>query len=136
MVGPVASESQKSVSTLMAGSEKVVMIGFRPHGELAAWQQLLDVALIPYRANEFNRFCSPMRLFDHMAAARPIVATSACPQVRAFASVVKVGDGEVFLDRVREALASSEIAHEPVKNEIWSARALGLHRHLVAHLIE
>jgi glycosyltransferase involved in cell wall biosynthesis len=133
-VGPVASESLESVGSLVASSDKVVMLGSKPHGELAAWQQLLDVALIPYRATDFNRYCSPMRLFDHMAAGRPIVATSACSQVSAFQTSVKVADGECFLRHVEESLVSSKDALQPVTSETWSARASRLHRHLASHL--
>jgi hypothetical protein len=42
-----------------------------------------------------------MRLFDHLAAGRPIVATSACPQVGEFKEHVAVApDREAFVNLV------------------------------------
>ena len=70
---------------------KCVITGARPHRELPAWMQMLDVALIPYRDTPLNRACSPMRLFDHLAAGQPIVATHHCQQIIDYAAVVEVG---------------------------------------------
>ena len=80
---------------------KCVLVGTQPHVSLSAWCRLVDVALIPFRHCDFNTMCSPMRLFDHIAAGRPIVATNACPQVNEFRSVVAIAESRPqFLDMI------------------------------------
>ena len=90
MIGPVdAGFAQEGLKHLQ-GSAKCVFIGNQPHQTLPSWMQALDVALIPYRDTLLNRACSPMRLFDHLAAGRPIVATAACAQIHDFAPPVQI----------------------------------------------
>ncbi len=70
---------------------KCFFLGARPHHELPDWMRAFDLALIPYKHTRLNRACSPMRLFDHLASGRPIVATDACQQVASFSEYVAVG---------------------------------------------
>ena len=137
-VGPVTKDARDKVAALVAGSSKVVKVGSQPHGLLPAWQQLLDVALIPYLACEFNRYCSPMRLFDHLAAGRPIIATSACPQVKSFKPDVTVADGSSFVASVAYALdqvpTRVSMRHR-AKQETWNNRAASMCERLFAGII-
>ena len=84
LVGPVDSEiaGDPEVSALLA-LPKVYSFGMQPHDAMPAWMAAFDVAVIPYAATDFNRFCSPMRLYDHLALAQPIVASPHCEQVTA-----------------------------------------------------
>lgn len=129
-IGTAAPESRAAVEAIRLNSTKVILVGPQPHDTLPAWQQLLDVALIPYRTSEFNRYCSPMRLFDHLAAGRPIVATSACPQVRFFRPEVTVADHTPFVTAVAHALSEKQ-PHRSVgvraRHETWGSRALKIH---------
>jgi glycosyltransferase involved in cell wall biosynthesis len=90
MVGGVDEVSGGEGLKRLQSEPRCVFVGRRPHEELPAWMQALDVALIPYRDMPLNRACSPMRLFDHLASGRCIVATSSCEQVREFSSQVRV----------------------------------------------
>jgi glycosyltransferase involved in cell wall biosynthesis len=84
---------------------KCLFVGKQPHAELPSWLQLLDVALMPYRHTEFNRLCSPMRLFDHLASGRSIVATDGCPQVLAMQRWVQVTkEQRTFLEMLANLL--------------------------------
>ncbi len=91
MVGPVDSTCQDEGLLRLQQNGKCVFVGVQPHESLPMWMQALDVALIPYLDTPLNRSCSPMRLFDHLAAGKPMVATGGCPQVRLFEPLVKVG---------------------------------------------
>ncbi len=91
MVGPVDADCTDAGLARLRGHPKCVFAGAQPHDDLPAWMQALDVALIPYRDTALNRACSPMRLFDHLASGRPVVATEANEQVRGFDSVVRTG---------------------------------------------
>ena len=58
------------------------MHGHAPHGELPAWLAAFDVLIAPYRAKariktgvDIARWISPMKLFEYMAARKPIVCS-------------------------------------------------------------
>jgi glycosyltransferase involved in cell wall biosynthesis len=112
---------------------KCRFVGARPHAELPLWNFLSDIALVPYRRSDLNRFCSPMRLFDHLASGRPVVATDACHQVRRFEELVGIGStDEEVLQRLADACASTPAgessAREIVRNgHLWRHRAQAIH---------
>jgi hypothetical protein len=76
-----------------------------------------------------------MRLFDHLAAGRPIIATSACPQVRSFKPEVTVADGSSFVTSVVHALEGMprrvSMGHR-AKQETWNNRAASMGERLLA----
>jgi glycosyltransferase involved in cell wall biosynthesis len=102
-VGPVKNVHDEHLRMLQH-HPKCVFTGEQPHGALPSWMHFVDIALIPYKEDPFNYFCSPMRLFDHLAAGKPVIATEACDQIRDFAHVVASGSGDVFVARVEEAI--------------------------------
>lgn len=126
-VGAVA-ESRDPALAALRRHPKCVFLGHRPHSELRTWMHGIDVALIPYRETQFNQMCSPMRLFDHLAAGRPLVATSACEQVREHAERVVVAEGrQDFLDALARGCLNGEspptLSETEAESLCWSARA-------------
>ena len=105
LIGPVNASKEKQQLDRLLRHPKVVPIGNQPRDLLPTWHQVIDVGLIPYRNSPFNYYCSPMRLFDHLASGRPIVATSACPQVLEYSEHVAVTtDSLEFLSAIRKSL--------------------------------
>ena len=92
LVGSVARGFRDTGLAALRRNPKCVFTGEQAHDALRVWLQVLDVALIPFRHCRFNTMCSPMRLFDHLAAGRPIVATNACPQIIEFNSVIGIAE--------------------------------------------
>ena len=90
-VGPILEPSLPGLKPLI-NHPKCVFAGIQPHNELSRWFNCLDIALIPYRATSFNLYRSPMRLFDHLASGKPIVATTGCHQVVEFNNVVYIAN--------------------------------------------
>lgn len=135
MVGPIANSLDNQAFVQLHRHPRCVFVGAQPHAELRAWMQALDVALIPYCESRFNQSCSPMRLFDHLAAGRPIVATAACAQVGEFANVVRVGrsSDEVLSYLVEECRRTSDMVDIGrrrilAKKNTWATRAENLKR--------
>jgi len=127
-VGPV-EDSQSAALQQLRRHPKCLFVGRQPHAQLPRWLQLPDVALIPYRNTPFNRYCSPMRLFDHLASGRPILATDACPQVAAMQPWVQVArEPRLFLETLagwlrRETMPRSNEMVEHARRHTWVARA-------------
>ena len=123
LVGPVPDEPSAELKRLL-DHPKCVAVGRQSHETIHQWFQCLDLGLIPYVKTEFNRMCSPMRLFDHLASGVPLVATDACDQAKAFAGHVSVcSDPDTFTAAVR---AGFEMPATKVGGIIWGDRATGL----------
>ncbi|MDH3981793.1 MAG: glycosyltransferase [Kiritimatiellaceae bacterium] len=127
LVGSLPNEPSVALQKLL-GHPKTVSVGAQPHEEIHQWFQGLDVGLIPYRKTEFNHFCSPMRLFDHLATGLPLVVTDACDQVREFADyAVCCSDHETFIDALKKQLSENTSVVRPEEKKLtWEARASAL----------
>jgi len=128
MVGSVSKDSP--ALTRLKDHSRSVFVGSQPRAELPIWMQMLDVALIPYREMPLNRSCSPMRLFDHLAAGRPIVATAACPQIAKFAPPVRIGHSqqgvvELVLEALKNPPSADEMQAQRIlaESQTWLFRA-------------
>lgn len=71
-------------------NKNVVISGYIPHSEMHRYAQAMDAALILYAKTDLNYFCSPMRLYDHLATGVPIFASESCNQINIsdFANVI------------------------------------------------
>jgi hypothetical protein len=141
LVGPVAAGFKDARLDTLRRNPKCIFAGEQAHDALRVWLQAVDVALIPFRSCHFNTMCSPLRLFDHLAASRPIVAMDACSQVREFQDCVQVASsGAEFLAKVKEALsgpadpARLESMRKCAREHTWAARALTLNSRIDAEL--
>ena len=132
LLGGVDTACTHPALNALRNHPKVLFTGQRPHEELPAWMQMLDTALIPYSPTPLNRACSPMRLYDHLAAGKPIVATTACTQIESFGNLLDVSsDHSRFTARVEALLATPQPVSQPMrsaveKGHLWSHRATAL----------
>lgn len=122
LVGPLPEDPSPEMSALLS-RPKCVAVGAQPHDEIHRWFQCLDVGLIPYNKTELNRFCSPMRLFDHLASGSPIIATDSCDQVKTFPERVAVcSTSDSFMRSLRTCLSESRPTSR-INGIAWNDRA-------------
>jgi len=129
LVGPLPENPPQDLVRLLE-EPKCVAVGRQPHAQIHRWFQCLDVGLIPYRENAHSHYCSPMRLFDHLAAGSPVVATTACDQVRRFAHVIDVCDNSDTFVAAVHGYASGEVEDHhraarlaEARRHTWTQRA-------------
>lgn len=104
LVGPTKGAAEERLVRLMERSN-VHWVGFRPYADVPRYVAAFDVALIPYVENEYTRSCFPLKLFEYLAAAKPVVA-SGLPELRGFEpDVVVAGGVDEFVAGVRAALS-------------------------------
>ena len=104
--------------------------GARPYSEMPLWNAAADAVLVlgTKRNEQSYRWTSPMKLFEHMAAGRPIIA-SATPAIKDV-----VSDGEALLyepdnakdlaDKARQAVADGAGIVELVSRAVQAAQRL------------
>ena len=114
----------------------VRIVGHRPYQEIPYWLKSADVLVLPNSGKEeiSRHWTSPMKMFEYMAAGRPIVASN-LPSIREIlneenAILVEPDNPEALAWGVKEALQNSQLsdkistrAFEEVKKYTWQERA-------------
>ena len=87
--------------------ENVKLVGEVPYTEAASWVHSFDVALIPFRLTELTLCTNPVKVYEYLAAGKPVVAT-ALPEVKLMDDVVHVAaDHARFMDLLGVAMDES-----------------------------
>ena len=109
------------------------LLGRRPYSELPRYLAGFDCCLIPFRASPLTAAVSPVKLYEYLAAGKPVVSTP-LPSVLPFAREVLVAADERFLEAVEEAVANR---HDAVAAEA-RRRCARAHTwdHRVARILE
>jgi glycosyltransferase involved in cell wall biosynthesis len=83
----------------------VYFMGLLPVEEVPRFIAGCDVCLIPYRVNDETRAISSLKLYEYLAAGRPVVSAPV-PAAEEHAAVVRLAGGEVasWLEQIEAAL--------------------------------
>jgi glycosyltransferase involved in cell wall biosynthesis len=112
LVGPGQRESEKSLRRV-SSLPNVHWLGAKPYAELPHYVAAFDVGLIPYVANTYTESCLPLKLYEYLAAGKPVVA-SGLPELAGMEPDVLLADGEdafvAGVDRALGRLGESERA--------------------------
>lgn len=114
----------------------VHFLGPKPHGELPAYVQHWDVAMLPFRHNRQIEACNPLKLREYLASGTPIAST-AFPAVQVYSEEVTIQQPREPYSRVitRASEQAKNKAHrqQRVAPESWENRATQLEE-LISHL--
>ncbi|MEO8289691.1 MAG: glycosyltransferase [Gaiellaceae bacterium] len=107
LVGPVAHDARESVARL-AERPNVHWLGAQPYADLPGFVAGFAVGVIPYRESAYTRNCSPLKVFEYLAAGKAVVA-SGVPEIAGMEPDVVVTEGDAaFLAAVEAALADDD----------------------------
>jgi glycosyltransferase involved in cell wall biosynthesis len=126
LVGDAVSSMER-----FAKLPNVHWLGFRPYEEIPRYGRGFDVAIMPWRDNDWIRSCNPIKLKEYLALGLPVVSTD-FPEVRHYAEVVRIArDGDDFVRHVRAALAEGgpatpALRRNAVLGASWDARTADL----------
>ncbi|KAA3632189.1 MAG: glycosyltransferase family 1 protein [Calditrichaeota bacterium] len=109
-VGPV------SVSTKRLNNFKNIhLLGRKDYDDLPNYLAHSDIALNPYKVDGVAEGCSPLKLYEYLAAGLPVVSTE-MPEVRKFEGIVKVAENyNEFIDAVDEFLSMDKQSLDNIK---------------------
>lgn len=123
LIGPVDT----GVS-LLESLPNVRLLGHRAYVDLPAYLGCFDAAVIPFKINELTTGVNPVKLYEYLAAGRPVVSSD-LPEVRSFRpQVATAGDAAEFVRRLEEELAADSPEKRATRAEFagrhsWEARA-------------
>jgi glycosyltransferase involved in cell wall biosynthesis len=105
LVGPPAENARAGLQRL-AALGNVHVLGFRPYDELPAYVSGFSVGVVPYRATAYTRNCSPLKVFEYLAAGKAVVA-SGVPEAGGMEPDVILANGAgAFVAALADALAA------------------------------
>jgi hypothetical protein len=96
-----------AASGLVARRPNVLALGPRRYVELPAYLHRFDVAMVPFVKSELTDATSPIKLFEYLAAEKPVVTTD-LRECRKIAAVRAASSTEEFVRLVDDALVHRE----------------------------
>jgi glycosyltransferase involved in cell wall biosynthesis len=123
LIGPVDTDV-----SLLSSLPNVLLPGRRPYSELPAYLGSFDIAVIPFKINSLTKGVNPVKLYEYLAAGRPVVSSD-LPEVRAFRPQVAIANSNAeFVSRLEEELAADSPGKRAARLLIagqhsWKARA-------------
>jgi glycosyltransferase involved in cell wall biosynthesis len=103
LIGPADGSARATLEELVRARPNVRWLGPKPYAELPRYVAAFDVGLCPNRWNDYGRSCFPLKVYEYLAAGKPVVA-SGNPDLAALAPDVALVRG------VDEAVAAVEEA--------------------------
>jgi glycosyltransferase involved in cell wall biosynthesis len=99
----------------------VELTGEIPFEDVPARLATFDVCLLPLREIDFAYYCSPIQVFDYLAAGKPVVSTPV-GQLEGWDGLVHVVRGaQAFVNAVEQALGERTPEHV-LRRRVFAAR--------------
>ena len=124
LVGPnLLTDSDRQT---LAACGNVVLTGPVPYAEVPSVMRAFDVCITPHRVTPFTESLNPIKLWEYLAAGKPIVATNVAG-FRDYPQMVRLADGaDEFAAAVHAALAEAPALGEARRTEArrhsWDSR--------------
>jgi ADP-heptose:LPS heptosyltransferase/glycosyltransferase involved in cell wall biosynthesis len=91
--------------SVLAAEPNIHFVPFQPYEALPAVLRALDVCLVPYLPSDLTHSCNPAKIYEYLAADRPVVATPLEGIVACRSAVAVAEDAAGFERAVGAALA-------------------------------
>lgn len=122
LVGPVGLGDPHTDVAALEAEPNVHLLGARRYEELPAVLRGADVTLIPYRASELTASIFPMKVYEYLAAGRPVVAT-ALPALEGVAEIAVADGPQAFVAAVERELAEDTPERRLARSAAAAARS-------------
>ena len=138
LIGPVTQRFHREQLAWLE-LPNVHFLGLKPVTELPRYVAACQVCLMPYKINEWTRHIDPLKMYEYLAAGRPVVST-AIPSAQAFAPPLRLAhDVPSFVRQVEAALVETDDAQREgfrrlAAQHTWEARVEQLSAHIEAAL--
>jgi len=109
-------------------TSNVRWLGARPRAEVMRFLAWYDLGMLPFVLNPITHAVSPLKLFEYLAAGKPVVSTPLA-EVSRYPVVLLAQDPEAFalaLDHglaLRDDAVYKEAIEQTVRDNTWNARA-------------
>ena len=124
LVGPVALDAADQ--TLLTGAG-AVLLGAREHTTIPAYLKNADVLVVPHVVTEFTDSLDPIKVYEYLAAARPVVSTpvAGLPRPRTRRPWASPSRPAFVACRCEHSLTREVAAPADARVATWDERAAG-----------
>lgn len=110
----------------LAACANVVLTGPVPYAGIAETMRAFDVCITPHRMTEFTESLNPIKLWEYLAAGKPIVSTDVAG-FRDYPQFVRLASdagrfGEAVKDALAEDPAAGEARRAEARRHSWQSR--------------
>jgi glycosyltransferase involved in cell wall biosynthesis len=105
LIGPIESDLQPQMNALAAAYPNLYLFGGRPYPTLPTYLKAMDVCLILLKLTEITMNGSQLKMYEYLAAGKPVISTPLHDVVRFEPLVYTAGDPELFCQKVETALS-------------------------------
>jgi glycosyltransferase involved in cell wall biosynthesis len=127
LAGPVALDTVDQTLLTDAGA---LLLGPREHATIPAYLKNADVLVVPHVVTDFTDSLDPIKVYEYLAAGRPVVSTPVAGFRELDLDHVSVVPGSGLLPAVSRALADGPVPAEQTHVPSWDERA-GVMRRII-----
>lgn len=127
LIGPDVDGSLQEAASMLGNNPNIFYLGAKPYACLANYVPFFDVGIIPFRVNEGTSSAFPLKMYEYMAAGRPVVTTD-LPKCARHPYVMAAQHAAQFVAHLDEALRLNadssfcERLREYAQQHTWDAR--------------
>ena len=138
VVGPWAVREDANAPVLRQ-EPNVHFLGKQDVARVPHYIKGLDICLMPYKLDEWTRSIDPLKLYEYLAAGRPVVST-AIPAAQPFGAWISIAvEGDGFISAAETALAQDSAAARVARRaeasrHSWDSRVNVISEQLAAFL--
>jgi glycosyltransferase involved in cell wall biosynthesis len=122
LVGPVGPGDPRTDVSGLEAEPNVHLLGARVYSELPAVLRAADAGLIPYARNPLTQSIFPMKVYEYLAAGRPVVSTP-LPALEGIAEVAMAPDAEGIAALLEQALAQDSAQRRAERSRVATSHS-------------
>ena len=112
----------------IAGKKNVLLLGYKPYSQIPHYGKCFDVAVMPWRQNDWIEACNPIKLKEYLALGKPIVSRPFKELDRYAGLVYIASQPQEFARCIRKALIEDnphriEARRNKVRTATWQYKA-------------
>jgi len=136
LVGPV---QDRAIARRLKFFRNIYLLGPKPYLDLPCYLDAFAVCLIPFRINELTRAVNPVKLYEYLAAGKPVVAAD-LDEIRQYQNLVSIyGTREELVEQVDRALGAQDpeiirLRVQVAEENTWGRRVEELGTALASYL--
>lgn len=126
-IGPVWKGVQSEVDALKRSCPNALFLGRRSYDLVPSYLAGMDAAMIPHRLDAFISTTNPMKMYDYLAAGKPVISTPGAGTEMFASHMYIASDTEAFSQAIQQAIQEdSEEKRQQrrlaVQSHAWPAR--------------
>lgn len=104
----------QTIKKLPGMSDKIITVGWQPYTTIPDFIASADICLLPAQKNEVMKNIVPIKMYEYMAAGKPVIATRLSGITKEFGT----DNGVIYIDNPKEALLKAdELADAHIRQE-------------------